>query len=433
MAQDGTTYSGAVTLSFTVEAFTGNGWTVVDTLAGGSLSTMLAPGDGQMLQLPAAAAAQTAMLNFTIDAFAHVVNDEGVAGPSVTSLVIHCPGTGETTVVAFGVVSESGATASYSLQLSVAPSSDASWSASIRGGSEFDFTAALSSGSAVNERSVLLPSSARDLPFELTLAFARNATVDPTSAALPIHLTAPTSPSDFAVEYPFNVTAQDGVTSSGRIVLQFTVAPFTDCAVSVVASMPSINFTSSPLSSNNSAASSSASVTELSLSLPSAAADRNVTLTFSLPPFAAMADDASLVQQWTAAAVGEPVTLNFSVVAESGAMQSYTLRLTTGVDEEQLNDGDGESSGLTIAERNAAIAVPVIIGGVALIALMAFVLHHWSRPKTSDALGAEPSSSTGVASAPASANEAATELSVLPAVAQTGSSDAAPVIMVHVQ
>jgi hypothetical protein len=177
------------------------------------------------------------------------------------------------------------------------------------------------------------------------------------------------------------------------------------------------------------------------LSLPSAAAARNVTLTFSLPPFASLTDGATLIQQWTAAAVGGAVTLNFSVVAESAVMQSYTLRLTTGVDEEQLNDGDGESStsGLTDAQRNAAIAVPVIVVGVALIALAAFALLRWSRPKT---VGSLPSttSSTGASSAvdvPAATipfDGASTELAVLPAAPQacvTGSNaDSAVVVQV---
>jgi hypothetical protein len=172
------------------------------------------------------------------------------------------------------------------------------------------------------------------------------------------------------------------------------------------------------------------------LSLPSAAADRNVTLTFSLPPFASLTDDVPLIQQWTAGAVGGAVSLNFTVVAESGAMQSSTLRLITGVDEEQLNDGDGESesSGLTTQERNAAIAVPVIVGGVALIALAAFALHRWSRPKTIGALGAAPSSSTvsaGVGAA--SVDGASTELSVLPAASQAGEANARGAVIVHVE
>jgi hypothetical protein len=440
-SQDGSLNSGAVTLNFSIVAATGNAWTSVSTTFGGATATLLSVDSGiASLQLPAAAARQSATLSFALDAFASVVDGAGMAGPSATSLLVHCPDSNETIAVAFGVVSESGVSASYALQLSVAPSSEVSWTAVVSGGSAFEFTAALSSDSAVNERAVLLPSSSRGLPFELALTFARNSTVDPADAALPISLTAPASPSDSAVEYSFNVTAQDGVTSSGRIVLRFAVAPFTDCNVSVVASVPSLNFTSSPLSSNNSAAGSSSSVTELSLPLPSAAAARNVTLTFTLPPFAALTDGATLVQQVTAAAVGGALSLNFSVVAESGTVRSYALRLATGVDEEQLNDGDGESesSGLTNAERNAAIAVPVIVGGVALIALAAFALHRWSRPKTSGALPPPPSStgvvsSAGVASAHAG-DGSANEMAVLPAAPQAdGGANASGVVVVHVK
>jgi hypothetical protein len=103
------------------------------------------------------------------------------------------------------------------------------------------------------------------------------------------------------------------------------------------------------------------------------------------------------------------------------------------VDEEQLNDGDGESesSGLTNAERNAAIAVPVIVGGVALIALAVFVLHRSSRPKTSHALPTASSSSAAVPAAPVTV--ASTELSVLPPVSHASDSNAASAVVVHVQ
>jgi hypothetical protein len=433
-AQDGSTSNGPVTLNFSIAVATGNEWTAVSTIVGADTFTLLETDSASSsLQLPVSAAGQTVSLSFMLAAFASVVNGNDVAGPSPHTLLVSCPGSGETIGVAFNVISESGASASYTLQLSVAPSIDASWTAVVNGGNAFDFMAALSSDSSVNERSVLLPPSTRGLPFELTLTFASNSTVDPIAAALPVSLTAPASASDPAVEYSFNVTAQDGVTHSGRIVLRFAVAPFTDCGVSIVASVPYINFTSPTLSSNNSAADPS-SVTELSLPLPSAAAFRNVTLTFSLPPFASLTDDAPLIQQWTAAAVGGAVTLNFTVVAESGAMQSYTLRLSTGVDEEQLNDGDGESStsGLTSAQRNAAIAVPVIVGGVALISLAAFALHRWSRPKTSGAIPAATSSSAGVAAAGAPVHSAATELAVLPAVPQVCGMNAGNVVVVHV-
>jgi hypothetical protein len=391
------------------------------------------------LTVPYALRDTDVVVQFTLDGATLWVNDGQVADGHLT---LHAPSETTGLSAAFFSVQSEDATflRHYTLRIVTATNTDAGWTAAVSGGSAFGFTSALSSDSSVNERFVLLPPSARGLPFELALTFARNSTVDPVVAALPISLTTPASPSDPAVEYSFNVTAQDGVTRSGRIVLQFSVAPFTDCNVSIVASVPSLNFTSPTLSSNNSAVSSFSSVTELFLPLPSAAADRNVTLTFTLPPFAALTDGAPLVAQLTAAAVGEAVSLNFSVVAESGAVQSYTLRLPVGVDEQQLNDGGGESSGLTNAQRNAAIAVPVIVGGVALIALAAFALHRWSRPKTSSALPPPSSSigpgvvsSAGVASAHAG-DGSANEMAVLPAAPQAGGgANASGVVVVHVE
>jgi hypothetical protein len=422
-AQDGTTHSGTITLSFTVAAGTGNGWTSVSTMVGGLQSTLLVSDSASApLRLPLTAAGEMAVLSFVLDPYAYVLDGSGAAGPSSGSLLVLCPTGGKTSNVSFSVVSESGAAASYVLQLLVTPSNDSSWMASISGGSAFDFSVTLSSESNTTERTLLLPSSARGLPFELQLQPARNATVSPATATQSVSLTAPASASSPALEYSFIVTAEDGVTTSGPVKLRFEVAPLTDRGVTIVASVAAAKFTSAALIANSPTEEGSMDVRQLSLLLPAAAASLNVTLTFSLQPFASLADGAPRVQQLTAAAVGGSTTLNFSVVAESGAVQSYTLHLPVGLDDQRLNDG-GEESGSTYSssERRAMILVPAVIGGVFLVLLATFALYRSMRQKDATQPDPAPSAFGGGASGTAPADisgawvsVAATEMASLP-------------------